>query len=99
MDASLQEHAVYRVEELEATGSERNRLCDWHGVTTDGNGEVTGLNLRNNNVRGSISSSIAVLAKLGTLNLSCNTSLSGELPLQLKDIDHIDDREHMLNGL
>ena len=61
-------------------------LSDWHGVTTDGNGEVTVLNLRNNNVRGSISSSIAALAKLGTLNLSCNSSLSGELPLQLKDI-------------
>ena len=61
-------------------------LSDWHGVTTDGNGEVTVLNLRNNNVRGSVSSSIAALAKLGTLNLSCNTSLSGELPLQLKDI-------------
>ena len=37
-------------------------------------------------MRGSISSSIAALAKLGTLNLSCNSSLSGELPLQLKDI-------------
>ena len=61
-------------------------LSDWHGVTTDGNGEVTVLNLRNNNVRGSVSSSIAALAKLGTLNLSCNSSLSGELPLQLKDI-------------
>ena len=61
-------------------------LGDWHGVTTDGNGEVTVLNLRNKNVRGSISSSIAALAKLETLNLSCNTSLRGELPLQLKDI-------------
>ena len=61
-------------------------LGDWHGVDTDGNGEVTVLNLRNNNVRGSVSSSIAALAKLGTLNLSCNSSLSGELPLQLKDI-------------
>ena len=64
-----------------------NPLGQWHGVTTDGSGQVTGLNLRYNNLRGGISSSIAALGKLATLDLSCNSSLSGELPLALKDID------------
>ena len=59
---------------------------DWHGVTTDSNGQVTALNLRNNNMSGNISGSIAALEKLVTLNLSCNSALNGELPLGLKDI-------------
>ena len=61
-------------------------MGEWHGVTTDSNGQVTVLNLRNNNLRGGISGSIAALEKLTTLDLSCNTSLSGEIPLGLKDI-------------
>ena len=61
-------------------------LGQWHGVTTDSNGQVTVLNLRNNNMSGNISGSIAALEKLVTLNLSCNSALNGELPLGLKDI-------------
>ena len=61
-------------------------MGEWHGVTTDSNGQVTGLNLRNNNLRSGISGSIAALGSLGTLDLSCNSSLSGELPLGLKNI-------------
>ena len=61
-------------------------MGEWHGVTTDSNGQVTVLNLRNNNLRAGISSSIAALEKLTTLDLSCNSNLSGELPLGLKDI-------------
>ena len=63
-----------------------NPLGQWHGVTTDSNGQVTALNLRNNNMSGNISGSIAALEKLVTLNLSCNSALNGELPLGLKDI-------------
>ena len=63
-----------------------NPLGQWHGVTTDSNGQVTALNLRNNNLSGDISGSIAALEKLVTLNLSCNSALNGELPLGLKDI-------------
>ena len=61
-------------------------LGQWHGVTTDSNGQVTVLNLRYNNMSGNISGSIAALEKLVTLNLSCNSALNGELPLGLKDI-------------
>ena len=63
-----------------------NPLGQWHGVTTDSNGQVTALNLRYNNMSGNISGSIAALEKLVTLNLSCNSALNGELPLGLKDI-------------
>ena len=63
-----------------------NPLGQWHGVTADSNGQVTALNLRNNNLSGDISGSIAALEKLVTLNLSCNSALNGELPLGLKDI-------------
>ena len=63
-----------------------NPLGQWHGVTTDSNGQVTVLNLRYNNMSGNISGSIAALEKLVTLNLSCNSALNGELPLGLKDI-------------
>ena len=63
-----------------------NPLGQWHGVTADSNGQVTALNLRNNNMSGNISGSIAALEKLVTLNLSCNSALNGELPLGLKDI-------------
>ena len=59
---------------------------EWHGVTTDGSGRVTALNLRNNNLRSGISGSIAALGSLGTLDLSCNSNLSGELPLGLEGI-------------
>ena len=63
-----------------------NPLGQWHGVTTDSNGQVTALNLRYNNMSGNISGSVAALEKLVTLNLSCNSALNGELPLGLKDI-------------
>ena len=63
-----------------------NPLGQWHGVTTDSNGQVTALNLRYNNMSGNISGSVAALEKLVTLNLSCNSALNEELPLGLKDI-------------
>ena len=41
-------------------------LGEWHGVTTDANGRVTRLNLRNNQLSGGIPSS------LGRPRQSCN---------------------------
>ena len=59
----------------------------WHGITTDSSGNVTGIELSENNLTGKINGGIAVLDSLEGLDLSCNSSLSGELPLGLKDIE------------
>ena len=53
---------------------------EWYGVTTDGDGRVTELNLEDNNLRGTLSPALAGLANLKTLNLASNASLSGPLP-------------------
>ena len=58
-------------------------LGDWHGVTTDTNGRVAGINLMNNNLQGTLPSEIADLANLKTLNLASNLGLSGPLPSEL----------------
>ncbi len=63
-----------------------NNFGLWHGITTDSSGNVTGIDLSENNLTGKINGGIAVLDSLEGLDLSCNSSLSGELPLGLKDI-------------
>ena len=55
-------------------------LGDWYGVTTDANGRVTELNLRDNNLSGLLPPSLSNLANLKTLNLADNAALSGPLP-------------------
>ena len=57
-------------------------LGDWHGVTTDGDGRVAGLNLKNNNLTGNMPSELGSLSKLNRLSLSSN-HLVGEIPLEL----------------
>ena len=57
-----------------------------YGITTDSSGNVTGIDLSENNLTGKINGGIAVLDSLEGLDLSCNSSLSGELPLGLKYI-------------
>ena len=65
---------------------------EWYGVTMDGDGHVTGLDLEDNNLNGSISSQLSDITALRTLNLSFNPGLSGALPhaltkLALDDLD------------
>ena len=60
-------------------------LGTWHGVTTDGNGLVTGLSLANNGLSGTIPSDLVDLTNLETLHLSGN-SLSGCVPGALYDV-------------
>lgn len=55
-------------------------LNDWFGVTTDDTGRVRGLDLADNNLRGSLPPEIAGLSNLRDLNLSGNDGLSGKLP-------------------
>ena len=53
---------------------------EWYGVTTDNRGRVTGLDLEDNNLSGTLSTALGGLANLKRLNLSSNAALSGPLP-------------------
>ena len=61
----------------------------WHGVTTDGSGNVTGIDLSDNNLSGAISTSLSALDSLTTLDLSDNASLGGTFPVEFKNNDDI----------
>ena len=58
---------------------------EWHGVTVDGHGEVTELDLSSNRLSGEIPPELGNLAKLETLYLYSN-QLSREIPPELGDL-------------
>ena len=60
-------------------------LGQWHGVTTDAAGRVTGLNLRGNGLSGELPEELGSLGGLSELDLRDNR-LSGALPTQLADL-------------
>ncbi len=60
-------------------------LGRWYGVTTDGNGRVTRLDLHDNRLTGRIPAQIANLSNLGHLSLSFN-QLTGPMPPQLTNL-------------
>ena len=60
-------------------GSDDKPVGEWRGVTTDANGSVTALDLRNNGLNGTIPAALGNLSKLTTLYLGGNT-LRGCLP-------------------
>ncbi len=55
-------------------------LGNWHGITTNAAGRITGISLENNNLNGPLPSELAGLTELRKLNLSRNDKLSGLLP-------------------
>ena len=57
-------------------------LGEWHGVTTDTDGRVTGLELRDNGLAGPIPGVLGRLESLETLNLGSN-GLVGPIPVAL----------------
>ena len=57
-------------------------LGDWHGITTDANGKVAGIDLAGNYLTGRIPRELAALDSLKTLRLSEN-QLNGIIPKQL----------------
>ncbi len=57
-------------------------LDEWYGVSTDSGGRVTGLNLDNNQLTGSLPSGMQLLAGLEELRLHQN-QLSGPVPAEL----------------
>ena len=95
LDLSLEKAALWILYDS-AGGSGWTNSSGWpvgsnfsqgYGITTDSSGNVTGIDLSENNLSGKINGGIAVLDSLEGLDLSCNSSLSGELPLGLKDIE------------
>ena len=61
---------------------EESSLDTWHGVETDGNGRVLGLELPSNGLRGTIPAEISKLTQLSVLNLAGN-ELSGPIPPEI----------------
>ena len=58
-------------------------LGEWHGVTTDASGRVTGLNLNGNGLSGSVPPALGSLTGLRYLFLYNNAGLSGPLPAEM----------------
>ena len=61
---------------------EDDDLSRWHGVTTDSNGRVAGLDLSGNGLSGHLPDAMVLLANLTELTIGGN-ALSGRMPLSL----------------
>ena len=61
-------------------------LGEWYGVTTDSDGRVERLNLRNNGLSGQIPAALGDLSKLDWLLLDSNENLSGSIPSELGNL-------------
>ena len=61
-------------------------IGDWYGVTTDAAGRVTSLNLRSNNLTGSLPAEMGNLTALRSLYLYGNSGLTGPLPAGMADL-------------
>ncbi len=58
-------------------------LSAWHGVVTNDQGQVTDLDLEDNNLKGTLPSRLGDLQSLNALDLSNNSGLTGPLPASL----------------
>ena len=63
-------------------------IGQWHGVTTEGNGRVTNLDLNDNQLSGTIPTQLGSLANLKELWLSEN-QLTGEIPPELGSLTNL----------
>ncbi|MCY3764410.1 MAG: M66 family metalloprotease [Gemmatimonadetes bacterium] len=70
-------------------------LAEWHGVETDADGRVVGLNLTNNGMSGEIPSEIGELSALTHLDLSSNR-LEGAIPAEIGRLSEL--RELKMNS-
>ncbi len=62
---------------------------EWHGVVADGEGRVTGLDLRDNGLSGEIPPQLGDLANLTDLRLNRN-QLRGEIPAELGNLTNLE---------
>ena len=60
-------------------------IGEWYGVSVDGEGRVTGVELRANGLNGEIPEALARLSNLEILDLSSN-ELDGEVPAELAEL-------------
>jgi len=65
-----------------ANWMETDDECDWHGISCDENGDIVGLHLTDNNLKGTIPADIGLLSSLLSLDLNGNL-LSGSIPTEL----------------
>ncbi|GAB4024626.1 leucine-rich repeat domain-containing protein [Spirosoma koreense] len=72
--------------------------CGWAGVTCDGNGRVTQLRLYNNNLNGTLPTSLSALTSLQTLDLQSN-NLSGTIPASLSTLTSLQTLNLSVNSL
>ena len=75
-------------------------IDQWHGITINHNGHVTRIELRHNDLTGSIPSQLGDLTNLNDLDLNAN-SLTGPIPPQLgslTELNHLQLRNNFLNG-
>ena len=77
-----------------------SKVCDWFGVTVSADYKIQSIQLPNNNVRGEIPVSLAVLDDLKILDLPQN-NLIGEIPVVLGNLPNLQTlnlRENVLVG-
>ena len=73
-------------------------LDDWHGVTTDSDGRVRGVDLDDNNLSGQIPPELGALSALSLLELR-NNNLSGSIPPELGALSALLDLRLAYNDL
>ncbi len=61
-------------------------IGEWHGVTTDSGGFVTGLDLRSNRLSGGLPTELGSLTNLARLYLGGSNQLEGCVPRGLQDV-------------
>ncbi|XP_043687308.1 receptor protein kinase TMK1-like [Telopea speciosissima] len=72
-----------------ATSWSGNDPCQtWLGITCDSNSKVSVINLRRDNLNGTLSPSVAKLDTLTTINLGAN-NLTGSIPLKWTDLKYL----------
>lgn len=64
-------------------------LGTWHGVVTDEDGNVSTVNLRDNNLSGEIPSEIKLLKHLRILDLSFNDYITGVIPSEIGEMENL----------
>ena len=73
-------------------------LSEWHGVGTDHQGRIVGLNLSYNRLEGSLPAELGQLADLERLDLSFN-HLVGAIPAELGQLTHLEELDLRNNVL